>query len=342
MVSRRSRALIAIASVLLALLAVEVYLRLFAPVLFMQPSAGVSPGWPLTHQRSEVPGLPYELLPGATGRVDDFHVEVNSVGMRDDEPLSPDVEGLVRVIGLGDSIAFGWRVAPDETYSAHLETLLSRPDRRVEVLNAGVSGYGTREQAAQYRHLRGRFDHAAVLVGYCLNDPTPLVQQPLPRHFLDTEPWQHSHLLRALARRRFHAQLERLGGGDLYRAVHAAQSTHWSRSLGAFDELAELASEEGVPVVVAIFPWPKRDSWTDYDYTQLHEQVAVAARERGFHVVDLLDSFSEWPVAEVVFSPVDPHPTPRGHELAADEVALTLGPLLDEAELHRELASAEN
>jgi acyl-CoA thioesterase-1 len=44
------------------------------------------------------------------------------------------------VVFLGDSLTAGYGLAADEAYPAHVERLLGERGRRVEVLNAGVSG----------------------------------------------------------------------------------------------------------------------------------------------------------------------------------------------------------
>ncbi|MHA1569139.1 MAG: hypothetical protein ACTSXZ_06700, partial [Alphaproteobacteria bacterium] len=58
--------------------------------------------------------------------------------------------GLYRIITTGDSCCWGAMVAADATFSARLEVLLrdEHGPKKVEVLNAGVVGYGT-EQVTQ-------------------------------------------------------------------------------------------------------------------------------------------------------------------------------------------------
>ncbi len=75
------------------------------------------------------------------------HVSTNALGMRDREiPLK--AAGTYRVLVSGDSWAFGPGVEIGQTFPKVLERKLNAafPDRRFEVFNAGVEGYGTDQE----------------------------------------------------------------------------------------------------------------------------------------------------------------------------------------------------
>src|SRR5690606_25497235 len=71
-----------------------------------------------------------------------WHLETNSLGLRDDELPEEKRPGTFRIVVLGDSWTVGINVARDETYPARLEELLARSAApgSVEVLNFGVVG----------------------------------------------------------------------------------------------------------------------------------------------------------------------------------------------------------
>ncbi|TKB76745.1 MAG: hypothetical protein E8D45_05820, partial [Nitrospira sp.] len=78
--------------------------------------------------------------------------------------------GVFRIVALGDSTTLGHGVEDDETFSAVLERQLSA-SRPTEVLNMGVSGFGTAEELIQLREVGLRYQPDLVVLGYWPNDP---------------------------------------------------------------------------------------------------------------------------------------------------------------------------
>lgn len=76
----------------------------------------------------------------------DVEVEINSLGLRDKEYPYQKPADTLRVLVLGDSFPEALQVPLDESFSEVLESALAGAApgaRKIEVLNAGVSGYGT-------------------------------------------------------------------------------------------------------------------------------------------------------------------------------------------------------
>jgi lysophospholipase L1-like esterase len=69
-----------------------------------------------------------------------YRFTTNSLGLRGREPRIR--EGAVRILGVGDSMTFGWGVDDEETFLARLEKGIRARGHRVDVFNAGVPGYG--------------------------------------------------------------------------------------------------------------------------------------------------------------------------------------------------------
>ena len=93
------------------------------------------------------------------------------MGLRGPE-LTAVAPGGLRVLVLGDSVTSGLEVAETETYSAAAAELLSkRLGVPVQVINAGVRGYGTDQELLFYRE-RLRQLHSDVVVDHTTaNDP---------------------------------------------------------------------------------------------------------------------------------------------------------------------------
>lgn len=205
--------------------------------------------------------------------------------------------GGARVLALGDSFTYGIGVQEDETYAARLQAL----DPRLQVINAGVQGYGTAQALQLYRE-RGALDADVVLLGYFWNDlannvkgprlgyalgpageltytrPTHEVKDPGP-DFKKT-PFRGSRAYRFLSDRlkmlRYRAKAA-LGVAtedpDLLRPDELEEAWAWQEAL--LRELARLVAERGARLVVAIIP----------DQVQVHPEVEVVGLSA--HYVDV-------------------------------------------------------
>jgi len=98
------------------------------------------------------------------------HPEVSSQGLRGGDVSIPKPHDVFRVLVLGDSIAYGEKVHRRQTFCSKLEELLNEQHRKVEVINAGVTGY-TSYNELQYYLAHGRaFEADIVVAAFCLND----------------------------------------------------------------------------------------------------------------------------------------------------------------------------
>lgn len=326
---RLALAALLVGGLLLALALGEAVVRIVAPQddYYAPPSQIARDPWRrLLHRPSSLPGLRYELAPGASARVAGALVTTNAHGMRDDEPLPADTPGLVRIVALGDSVTFGYGIEGSRAWPNALEQELAadppRPDRRYEVLNLGVSGYSSADEAAQAEALLPVWRPRQVIVGYTLNDPETEAYQPLQAYYREPRAWQYSQLLRLLHRARRSRAVQRLGGGDYLRYLHAAPES-WGSVVDAFARIGAAAANVGAEGLVAIFPTlpAPGESWSGYPHAGLHRQVADAARAAGLDALDLLPVLERGDPGSLRVSPADGHPNAVAQAWAAHAIA---------------------
>lgn len=165
------RLLLALASVAAALVAGELGLR----VSGFDPYAGLDElpagaGRTSVLRLSDDDTLVYELVPLARARAWRTDVAINSGGFRDREFEPGRNAGVLRIVALGDSITFGNGLALADTWPKQLERLLVDGGRRSEVLNLGVGGYDTLQEAVLLDRLGLRYEPDVVVVCFCVND----------------------------------------------------------------------------------------------------------------------------------------------------------------------------
>src|SRR6266487_1909597 len=113
------------------------------------------------------------LRPGVEGwsRSDgEAYIRINIDRLRDREHSKAKPLGTVRIAVLGYSFAEAAQVPLEATFWAHLERELTAShafgQRRVEVLNFGVSGYGTAQELLTLRHRAWSYSPDIVLLAF--------------------------------------------------------------------------------------------------------------------------------------------------------------------------------
>lgn len=94
------------------------------------------------------------------------YAKVNSAGLMDREYSVEKPEGVYRILVLGDSFAEGLRVPMDTAFHSILEEELNAAGKRVEVINAGVAGWGTDQQLLFYREIGRKYAPDMVLLAF--------------------------------------------------------------------------------------------------------------------------------------------------------------------------------
>lgn len=110
------------------------------------------------------PGLGWALKAGF--RSDGMNTNVHGQRGTVDWPVAR-TPGKKRLLIIGDSYTFGFKVRDEETYPS---VLMSRYLPGVEVINCGVPGYGTDQQVLQYEREGCSFRPDIVILGFYTRD----------------------------------------------------------------------------------------------------------------------------------------------------------------------------
>lgn len=267
----------ALVGALLAVLVLEAGVRIFLPQDLDYFN------WQKVKRPSARPGWTWELIPRA--RNDSYTgvpVAVNSLGLRDGEVTVPKPPGTVRILGVGDSVAFGYGVRLEETFLKVLEARLNAAaprGRRWEVVNGGIEGTDLGNYYAFIRDEAPRLDPDLVLIAFVLNDiavydagaavpakvgrrspgatTLGLVRSLNAALLLNSQLYLASYTS-------FKSLLYSTGVLDITR-VHdydympleppsKRQARAWATTLDMLERLVVLTRERGWPLVLAVFP----------------------------------------------------------------------------------------
>ncbi|HMP73000.1 MAG TPA: GDSL-type esterase/lipase family protein [Kiritimatiellia bacterium] len=272
----------------------------------------VTSATPLAHiiEPSDDPRVIFTLLPNLDMMFGGQQLITNELGMRDEESYT--VERLpdpsFRLLGLGDSGMFGWGVGQDEMYMARLRSILRARNDGVtyEVMNTGVPGYNTAQEAAVFASTWRAFRPDVVVVGWCYND------YYLPHFLLEKVDFRRrdisfvSHLL-------FNRdEFKRL----VYGVRFTDRSDHDVRFLAP--EMVEGAEFAGVRNALKdLWRMSKEDGFTLLMWGGMDSTVSAICEELGIPFFNVLEripeepEYKEWGVYWM-------HPRAEGHRVLAE------------------------
>lgn len=236
----------------------------------------------------------------------------NSLGMRDVEHSVPKPPGVFRVLVLGDSFMEALQIPLEDAFTRRLERQLDRHNPgRIEVINAGVSGWGTDDELAYLRTYGVRLQPDLVLVAMTLHNDLSdnlsaewhelrdgrLVPRPVPllsdfdyrRLQLQTFLAAHSQIYQALFRawraRDFGAAATALDAqvSDLLAASPPpALAKGWVQTEALFDSLVQEANAMGAHTAVFLIPlWVQIDSERLAEFCARHGLESASLSIRG-------------------------------------------------------------
>ncbi len=308
-------------------------------------------GYPRRLYVATTGGLPYALRPGMDVDVRGARVRTNALGLRGPEIEPAPTAGRRRVLLVGDSVAFGYRVPEAETLAVQLEAELGRRSGAPwQLVNGGVEGYDTRAELAFLRQTGFGLAPETIVLVFNLNDfdAPPVIG---PGGVLTNERVS-AGCSDALAQvSEFHLLLRwlsRSGGGlpapagpatiggsggaapafgELDRFVSALRKNYWRQPsdgrreamVESLRSMREESTARGIRLVVAISPDGDQLGVAAPDLTP-QWRLATICRELGLECLDLRETFAAQGGTEPLFLDIT-HPSAAGLRIMADAIA---------------------
>lgn len=277
----------------------------------------------------------YGLRPNTRCTKTGVPVAINSLGFREKVYPTAKPPGVRRIIVLGDSYAFGVGVEFAHTFSKSLEDRLNELTGRFEVINFGVSGYGTTEELATLREVAGKFEPDVVIVAYVLNDAEPTAGPPDGKppaaptgdaraSFSRAHIWlkDTSCLYRFLSPKAgalLGAFNARYAVGRTQEIMHSFResSPGWKISRRALSDIATESRNLGAECLVCVFPMMLE--FDTYPLRDAHQRIVRFCRDNGVYVFDLLPQLDGESASQLTVF-LDGHPNARAHEIFAEKI----------------------
>ena len=300
-------------------------------------------------------GWLYGLRPGAEGRLaetGDALYRINPDGFRGPRHARPRPAGGMRMLVMGDSIAFGYAVEEASAFPRVLEAQLAAlvPQAGIEVVNLGVGGYNAWNEVELLRDVGISYQPDLVLVQFCINDlndpsvhfdaqmrlllstiPDAAYPNPSLRRVPHHAPsrilaWCAASRLCALVRDRWliahQPEFDDAAKRAAVMPVESDDGPEWRWLEARYLEMASAAERAGARFAVLAFPYPSQLAGRGQDPVQ--ERLLELARQHGWTVIDPLPAFRAADAAGTDLFLDWWHPTVIGHRIAAEETLRVL------------------
>ena len=297
------------------------------------------------------PLLLWRLKPNLDHAVWDFTVlSTNAEHLRSEHPresLPPKQPGATRIVCLGDSVTFGYRVPviwPDKPteydpewlpYPMLLEKQLraANPNREIDVITMAVPGYTSHQGLAWLRRDIDKLQPDLVVVSFGWNDASlsdvPDRDAIKTNRYAVAVRWliDHSqafaHATRWLRTREAKKQLQNQDA----RAVRPTSRVSQQEYLDNMLAIESLARQRGAAVVVIAAPYRDHSSEAPEADLMLQYRIALGTtmRQRGIAFLELRELTEDaYPSNEGWFGERI-HPNHMGHRLIASELLKLIG-----------------
>src|SRR5262245_42496394 len=265
-------------------------------------------------------------------------VEANAWGLRNREVNAAD-SACTRILVLGDSHAFGWGVPEEESFPRQLEALArQRNGDRVEVIDAGIPGYGVYQQCVMLERLTRSVRIDIVVSTFSLaNDPVDdlRVSRYAPDRMLEysADPGDpHSWGARLAQRSRL---MELLHRRSLPLQFHLANASRGAirQAQASLERLAVDCDARGIQLLLVTVP--RR---VEIKTTGLQGWAARLMTRRARHMQEQFALQRRLPLVDVgppllaaerdgsAYLADDPHWNGRGHRAVAEAIFAAIPP----------------
>ncbi len=289
-------------------------------------------------------------------------VRINSLGLRDQEIRLPKPAGVFRIIAVGDSVTFGYGVRLEQTYVKVLETKLNQhaPDgTRYEVIDAGVPGTDLNDYLHLLRDFSPRLEPDLILIGIYMDDirdyndsgkasltrTTSLTRAAIDDAnrllLLNSQLYLLSYVsLKSVLYKTHILDINQTRPLEVFQAPPDKQRRVWESSFRLLTQITDFSRGHGYLLMLAVFPAEYQLSQAALDLYRKkfgvsagpevlkgipQQRLRAFGAARGITVADLLPALRASNHGNlflrdkaITYDPA--HPSSLGHRIVADEL----------------------
>lgn len=322
--------LLSLASLLLTLFALEVYLRIFPDKDFQTNNAyqytkkiGKSAFQQPFHTMKELYPLQFDNRHYYENSGGLIHYNFDQFGARWLQPKHRDSIGY-NVFVLGDSFTLGFGLRYEDTYIYRLEDQLRKKEIPIHFWNFATPAANSKKCLSIYKECSSRFEHTLILYGLHLND---LIEFPTSYviNLNVTKKWwflvERSKLLYFLAKKKS-TYLDRKRRIQKLISPEVFQRPYFRSNLDAIVELDKEAKRQGRQLRIILLPILV--DLKENTFRPVYQTIMTKLSTHGIQYYDLTGVLPPQKDSAYWILPFDQHPNEKANAIFAKELASLL------------------
>lgn len=247
-------------------------------------------------------------------RIPPTRVITNSIGIRDEREFSiTKPNDTIRIVGIGDSLMYGFGVNNNEAFLFHLEKLLNQTLKyNIEIMNFAVPAYNTEAEVETLKKKALKYDPDIVIILWVDNDYCPMLEFNKKILWYD-QILYHSWAYKYVIKKRLKNVCINLNLCNEKSETEYSLTEGIERSKEALISLGNLSREYNFLTIFVKYPQePYLPNLPRF------EEIEQIVKEEGFVYIDLADLYDGYDM-NLIWNKGkrEPHPNAFGHNLIA-------------------------
>ena len=242
-------------------------------------------------------------------------IEINNHGQRDiylDNEIIKKYEK--RFLILGSSIALGWGVSKEKTFSNILNEISKSNKKNWIFINGGIGNYNTERYVNNYLNNWKQLEFTDIVVQFFVND-TEIIAPNKTNIFT-----QHTHLGVVIWRllNSYKASLKNQNIIEYYKEKYDENYLGFKVTKKELSNLKKHCDINNINCSIVLMP--DIHKLKPYNLFFINQKISILAKELDIPYHDLLPAFKDIKENKIWNKYQDPHPNSYGHKIIAEEM----------------------
>jgi len=246
-------------------------------------------------------------------------VKINNYGQRDIDITKNTIQKHDRsFLILGSSIALGWGVKQENTFSNLLNKMSKQSKKNWIFVNGGVGNYNTERYVNNYLKNWAELNFTDIIVHFFVND-TELIKESKTNFFTRNT---HIGVISWKLFNSYKSSFKKDNLKNYYEEKYQDNYEGYKKTVIELKKLKQHCKENNINCHIVLMP--DIHQLKPYKLNFINKKISSLSKNLDFSFLDLFTTFSNVEENKVWNKYQDPHPNNIGHNLIANEIYMYL------------------